>query len=231
MILALAFAYFIAAALAVLVARRDAAHRPLVSFFAAQAAVFAADATARAFGRPLDALETLRAAVCGLSLFAVARTVFARRSPAIPIALGAAVAFAGFFPLWDDVRRWLHEGAWAAGVLGAMASAWCALRGRDEPRLAQFVVLTSCALGAARLAIAQESEWTGLVPQAFAATVATVAQAGWLFESRRKERGHAGDRRQHLRADERVGDLLDVDEAVRGRAARGARATRSRRES
>jgi hypothetical protein len=220
----LAVSYLGAAALAWAIARRERVHRPIGVYFALLAVAWTAEAIAGSLGD--GSLDTARAAIASLGLWAIARAVMERRSAVVPLVIAAALAIAGALPALSGFRDPAQQGAWVAGTLGAMVSIGCAMRRGDEPSLAHLVVLGLTALGAAQIVIGPTTDWTGLVPSTAGALAAALAQALWLARTWRKKADD--DRAERVRADERVGDLVDLEAPLRGRAASGGRAARGR---
>ena len=222
---ALALSFLVAAALAWAIARRERGHRPIAVYFALLSAGWAGEAIGGALGD--RALDTARVAIASLGLWAVARVVMERRSTALPLAIAVLLAGAGAVPALSDLRPRAHEAAWVVGTLGAMVSVQGAMRRGDEPAVAHLVVLGLTALGGAQIVVGPTDDWTRLVPSAAAAGAAVLAQGLWLARTKTRRKAD-DDRPERVRADERVGDLVDLEAALRGRAARDARASRGR---
>lgn len=233
--IALGLAFLLCSLLAWRLARRNRAYRPVGVFFVALLAVWTVSAAATAYGLPSAAFETAQVAVAAFGLWALARAVMENGStaPALftpltlaPFALGVLLVSVALTPGLREARVVAEESAWAIGTLGAIWSIQRALRRGAEPGLAHLVVLVFTALGATRLGLGRDAGW---VPQAFGAGAAILAQAVILMKERRA--ADALDiRSEQLRADERVGDLVDMEPAVRGRPTRDARAKRGRRQ-
>jgi hypothetical protein len=216
-------------AIGVPLTRRERGYGAIVVWTFALAAAWSAQAIAGALAFHAAGIATARAALVSLGAWAVARHVIEGRSTLPPIALAIAVAALGFDPaLTAGAREWLREGVL---VIGATGAAWSIRHGlaRDEvaePGLSELVTLVYAAIGVAGLVSGGEPGWTRAVPALFATGAALAAEARWLVRARRKS-VDASDRDEQLRPAERVGDLVDLAEAVRGRAERGASAARS----
>jgi hypothetical protein len=220
----LAVSFLAAAVLGWAIALRERGHRPIAVLFSALAAAWAADAIASALGE--RGLETMRIAIASLGVWAVARVIMERRSAVVPVAIAALLAIGSAIPALAELRAASHQGAWALGTLGAMVSIGGAMRRGDEPTVSHLVVLGLTALGAAQIVIGHTEGATGLVPSAAGAGAAVLAQALWLGLTRWWKADDA--RPEQLRADRRVGDLVDLEAALRGRAAGDGRSAGGR---
>lgn len=180
---ALAASSLAAALLAWTIARREPSHRPIAVFFAALSSAWTGLALAGALGYP-GAFGGPLGSARALAIWALARAVMERRSPALPIAIGAALASAhlALSPPWTPL---LERSAWGIGTVGGIVSIGRAMRSGVEPKLAHLVVLGLTALGAARIVIGHERGPTGLAPSAFEAGAAVLVQARWLAQARR----------------------------------------------
>ncbi|HJL18083.1 MAG TPA: hypothetical protein RMH99_20635 [Sandaracinaceae bacterium LLY-WYZ-13_1] len=169
-------------------------------------------------------------AVTSWGLLGLCARVF-RGRPGWPAWVVAAAFLALAHPaLSDAIREALVLGLGAAGVAGAWLCVGVALWRGDAPGLAQLTVLGLAAAMAIRLVADPAS---AAVPLWVAATMAVGAHAwrrraadrpadrtelGELEEAERDALSHDGP--VDLRADGRVGDVVDVAEALRRRAAR-----------
>lgn len=213
--------------------RRDRAYAPIAIWTSALMLGWVAHATVELAGIQVRTVESLRVAAAALGLWAVSRAVMEQRAARVPLVLASLLIGASLAPwIGDEAADWMQDGAWVLGVAGAW---WwiqhALLRERAiEPRLAHFVVLVYATLGTVSLTLDHASGWTRTTPALFATGAALIGEARWLADRAWRRATHVGDRDEQLRPPERVGDLVDLAQAVRGRTGHGASASRDARE-